>query len=253
MSSAPKSIDDATVIIQARMGSTRLPGKSMALLGSHPVIDWVTTRALMAASVSTVIVATSTNPEDDVLAEHIEQRANPSIRVVRGSASDVLARFVLALDEVDSDYVVRVTGDCPFVQPTLIDSALETAAGIEYVATDPDGRFPRGFDVEAVHRSALLTADAEAVDPLEREHVTPFIVRRPERFASAPLLCPEWARHPELRITLDEQADLDLLHAVVSELGATPETLEGLAVLELLVSRPDLVAINRSVHHNIVK
>lgn len=248
--------DGAAVIIQARMGSTRLPGKSMMDLGGVPVIDWVVQRAAMSTGVDNVIVATSTNPEDDILAAHVAEIAvDPGVTVqaVRGSDSDVLARFVLALERVDADYLVRVTGDCPFVQPAFIDAALRTARGIHYVATDPDGRFPRGFDVEAIAREALLTAHAEAVDPVEREHVTPFIVRRPERFASAPLLCPEWARHPELRITLDEQADLDLLRAVVAELEATPHTLDGPDLLELLLDRPDLVALNQSVHHNIVK
>ncbi len=238
------------------MGSTRLPGKSMMDLGGVPVIEWAVRRAAMAERVSHVVVATSTNSDDDVLAAHVsEMRLDSGVAVeaVRGSVSDVLSRFVLALERTDADYVVRVTGDCPFVQPAFIDSALETATGIDYVATDPDGRFPRGFDVEAIRREALITAHAESDDPVEREHVTPFIVRRPERFASAPLLCPEWARHPELRVTLDEQADLDLLRAVVEELDASPTSLDGPAMFELLLRRPDLVAINQSVHHNIVK
>ncbi len=239
----------ATVVVQARMGSTRLPGKSMATLGDRTVLDWVVERAGSAAGVGGVIVATSTNAEDDAIADHL---AGSPVDVVRGDPHDVLARYARALETTDATYIVRVTGDCPFVQPALIDQALRTVEGIDYVATAADGRFPRGFDVEAIHRDALAAADAEATAPAEREHVTPFIVWHPERFASRPLECPPWARHPELRLTLDEPADLDLLRAVVHQLRATPATLRGEDVVELLLGRPDLVAINRHVEHNIV-
>jgi spore coat polysaccharide biosynthesis protein SpsF len=243
-------VNEATVIIQARMGSTRLPGKSLMALGSHTVIDWVSTRAAMADSIVKVVVATSSDPGDDVLADHLRRRGTT---VVRGHPTDVLDRYVTALAEAETDIIVRVTGDCPFVQPELIDQAVDSITGIDYVPTDADGRFPRGFDVEAVRRGALLAAHAEATDPLEREHVTPFIVRRPERFTTIPLACPAWAQHPELRITVDERPDLELLRRVVRELDASPESLTGRDVIELLLDRPDIAAINANVNHNIVR
>jgi spore coat polysaccharide biosynthesis protein SpsF (cytidylyltransferase family) len=232
------------------MGSTRLPGKSMALLGNVPVIDWVIERAESAHSVAAVVVATSTNVEDDALAEHVERHGAAS--VVRGDPTDVLDRYRAACENLTTPYVVRVTGDCPFVVPELVDLAVETAQGIDYSATAADGRFPRGFDVEAIRLGVLRTVAAEATDPLDREHVTPFVVARPERFASAPLPCPPWARHPQLRVTLDEPADLELLRCVVAELAATPQTLDARAVVRLLLSRPDLAEINASVRHNVV-
>jgi len=241
----------ATVVIQARMGSTRLPGKSMADLGGRPVIDWVVERAASAELVDSVIVATSTNSEDDVLAQHVE--AHGVATAWRGDPDDVLDRFAGALSLTDADVIVRVTGDCPFVQPELIDLAIATQRDGVYSATDPDGRFPRGFDVEAVSRAALVAAAAEATDPDEREHVTVFVVRRPERFAPVPLVCPEWARRPDLRLTLDEPDDLALLRAVVDGLDATPSTLDGPSIIEFLDDHPDIAALNGSVHHNIVK
>ena len=87
---------------------------------------------------------------------------------------------------------------------------------------------------------------------MEREHVTPFIVRRPDEFPTGPFECPAWARHPDLRLTLDEPSDLDLLRAVVAELDASPKVLDGRAVIDLLSKRPDLTALNSGVAHNII-
>lgn len=243
----------ALVVIQARMGSTRLPGKSLMALGEYPVIDWVVKRSASASLVRKVVVATSTNSEDDPLAEHVESAL--STEVFRGHPTDVLDRYAGAVAASEDRVIVRVTGDCPFVQPSLIDDAIGDALadGVDYVATDPDGRFPRGFDVEAMLRSALLEASSEAVDPVEREHVTTFIVRRPERFRSRALECPRWAQHPEYRLTLDEEPDLVLLREVVAALDASPDSLDGRAVIQLLEARPDLVALNSSVHHNVVR
>jgi spore coat polysaccharide biosynthesis protein SpsF len=239
----------AAVIIQARMGSTRFPGKSMQDLGGIPVIEWVVRRCRLASRIEEVIVATTTNSEDDRLVEHLDRLGVSS---VRGSSEDVLGRYIDAMKTIGSTYVVRITGDCPFVQPGLIDIGVEQATTLDYVTTASDGRFPRGFDVEVIHRKALEVAAAEATEPVEREHVTPFIVWRPERFRSAPLPCPSWARHPDLRITLDEPADLEVLRRVVHELDATPESLRGEAVIELLLRRPDIAAINRNVEHRTV-
>jgi spore coat polysaccharide biosynthesis protein SpsF (cytidylyltransferase family) len=238
----------AAVVIQARMGSSRLPGKSMALLGGVPVVDWVVRRCGLADRVDDVVVATSTNGEDDELADHV---TGNGWMVVRGHPDDVLDRYVAALDVVDHDRIVRVTGDCPFVQPAFIDAALELLTGdVVYVATGHAGRFPRGFDVEAVTRDALLVAHAEAVDPVEREHVTPFIARRPDRFPAVDLPSPPWARRPELRLTLDEAADLAALRAIVDGLGATPESLTGDAIVAFLDAHPEVADINAGVAHN---
>jgi len=230
------------------MGSTRLPGKSLAELGDRPVIDWVVERAALAHAVDEVVVATSSDQTDDALAAHLEARG---VRVVRGSNDDVLARFADVLDTIDHDAIVRVTGDCPFVQPELIDRALaQLVDDVDYVYTGHDGRVPRGFDVEAVRRSALRSAAVEAVDPVEREHVTPFVARRPERFPAVPLAVPAWASRPEFRLTLDEADDLALLRAVVDGMGVEPRTLDGGALIEFLDAHPDVVGLNRHVEHN---
>ena len=132
----------AAVIVQARMGSSRLPGKSLADLGGYAVIDWVVQRSLMAHRVDIVVVATSADADDDPLAAHLE---SGGWHVVRGDLNDVLDRYATALGELPHDRLIRVTGDCPFVQPELIDAALDLLDGdVQYVYTGHDGRFPRG-------------------------------------------------------------------------------------------------------------
>ncbi len=241
----------AAAIVQARMGSSRLPGKSLADLGGVPIIEWVLRRVASADRVDTVVVATSTLPEDDVLAEEVRRAGG---QVVRGHPTDVLDRYASALRLVPNDVVVRVTGDCPFIQPDFIDHAVslvdDEGADLDYVYTGHRGRLPRGFDVEAVRRHALLQSAAEATDPIEREHVTPFIARRPDRFSSRELPIPDWAQRADLRLTVDEPADLELLRAVVAELDCPPEQLDGRAVIELLTARPDLRVINERVRHS---
>lgn len=238
----------AAVVIQARMGSTRLPGKSLARLRGLPVIDWVVRRARLAEGVDEVVVATSTDASDDELADHVT--ANGWM-VARGHPLDVLDRYVTALEQVDHDRIVRVTGDCPFVQPMLIDAALDLLGdGVQYVATGHEGRFPRGFDCEAIDREALLVAHAEATDPVEREHVTPFIARRPERFRSIALPSPPWARRPEFRLTLDEADDLAMLRALADGLDRDPEDIDGPTLMNFLDAHPEIAAINAHVRHN---
>ncbi|MEO1055819.1 MAG: hypothetical protein AAFY28_02785, partial [Actinomycetota bacterium] len=122
--------------------------------------------------------------------------------------------------------------------------------GVQYVYTGHRGHLPRGFDVEAIRAAALRTAAEEAADPIEREHVTPFVARRPARFASTELPIPTWAQRGDIRLTVDEPDDLALLRAVVAELGAAPEELDGRAVISLLDNRPDLRAINEHVRHS---
>lgn len=241
----------AVAIVQARMGSTRLPGKSLADLGGVAVIEWVLRRVQQADRVDGVVLATSTLEEDDPLADMVERSGG---HVVRGHPTDVLERYASVLEAVPHEVVVRVTGDCPFVQPDFVDRAvamlLDGTDDLAYIYTGHRGRLPRGFDVEAVRRSALLIAAAEAIDPVEREHVTPFVARRPDRFASRELPIPEWAQRGDLRLTVDEPADLDAVRAIVSALDASPERLDGREVIELLSRRPDLRAINDRVQHS---
>jgi len=240
------------VVIQARMGSSRLPGKVMMTLGDRPVLSWSVERAGIAQAVDEVIVATSTGPEDDLIEEHAKSLG---VHCVRGSSDDVLDRYRRALDHTTATTIVRITADCPFIDPDIISAtadALDAPGQPDYASTGLDGRYARGLDVEAMRRTVLETAAAEATALDEREHVTLFIYRRPDRFTVAAVPAPEWARRPDLRFTLDEQADFELISRVVDGLEATPSTVTGPEVVAFLDRHPDIAMLNRSVEHRTV-
>lgn len=239
------------VIIQARMGSSRLPGKSLAPLGESTVLDWVVDRALVAASGGHVVVATTTDHDDDPIEDRMSER---QVNVVRGDALDVLDRYRAAMDTVpDASVIVRLTADCPLIEPRLIEQSVQMLVAeqdLDYVSTSLDGRYPRGLDVEAVRRSVLFEAAEMAQDQAEREHVTLFVYRRDDVYRCAPIsTCPELHR-PDLRITVDEPDDLELVRRVVDGTGSTSQQLKSAQVIEFLDANPDIAGLNRRVRHN---
>jgi spore coat polysaccharide biosynthesis protein SpsF len=170
-------------VVQARTGSTRLPGKVLQELSGRPLLRFMLDR-LSDLRVDELVVATSTLERDDAVAEIARDAGRP---VVRGSETDVLDRFAAALAAHPADHVARLTADCPLADPVLVESVLarHLDRGADYTSNVFPRTFPRGLDCEVVTADALRTAHAEAVDPVEREHVTPFLYRRPERFALA--------------------------------------------------------------------
>jgi spore coat polysaccharide biosynthesis protein SpsF len=169
--------------VQARTGSTRLPGKVLQELGGRPLLRFMLDR-LADLRVDDVVVATSTLARDDAIVDIALDVGRP---VVRGSETDVLDRFARALDGHPRDHVVRLTADCPLTDPVLVEAVLarHLDRGADYTSNVFPRTFPRGLDCEVMTAAALRTADAEAGDRAEREHVTPFLYRRPERFALA--------------------------------------------------------------------
>jgi spore coat polysaccharide biosynthesis protein SpsF len=225
------------------MGSTRLPGKSLAPIGGRPMLAMVLERLGAARALDEVVVATSVLPRDDAVAEVAEACG---VRAVRGSEDDVLDRYRMAAEAADAAVVVRVTADCPLVDPALVDRllALLGAEGLDYAALATGGpttrqdarRWPHGLDAEAITRAALQAAWVEATEPYDREHVTTFVKARPERFASAWLEAGEDLG--DERWTVDHPEDLAFVRRVV-------ERLDGLGfgyadVLAVLAREPDL-------------
>lgn len=206
-----------TCVVQARIGSTRLPGKVLADVGGEPMLGFLLRRLSgPGLPVDHLVVATTEDPADDAV-EAVARTVGCD--VVRGPDADVLARFALALDGFPADTVVRLTADCPLADPDLVGDAmaLREETGADYVSNTLVRTYPDGLDVEVVAADALRTAHAESGDPVEREHVTPFVYRRPERFRLAAL------RHDEplgdLRWTVDTEADLAFVRSVVERVG----------------------------------
>lgn len=235
--------------VQARLGSTRLPGKSMATLGGRPALQWIVERAGRAPGVDAVAVLTSTAPGDAPLREFCERLG---VTCVAGSELDVLRRFADGIRALGPDAVVRITADCPLVDPVVVGELValyrergdldHCAVATGAMAPAPGlRRYPDGLDAEVVRASALLLADERASDPFEREHVTPYIWRRPQEFALAVLQAPaDWG---DERWTVDHEADLQFVRAVFERLGARRDF--GVRdVLAVLDADPSLRALN---------
>ena len=234
-------------IIQARMGSNRLPGKVLADLAGRPVLGWVVRAARAIPGVDAVWVATSTARGDDSIAGWCEANQVP---LCRGSEDDVLARYAQAVEASGAEVVVRITADCPFLDPLVAGEAvrLRHMTGADYVSNIDPQTWPDGMDCEVLTARALLAAAAEARLPSEREHVTPFVRNHRERFKWETLVAPLPGLISE-RWTLDTPGDLEFLREVAKRLpaGQVPSYLHILAVTE---REPHLRAINRGEIRN---
>jgi spore coat polysaccharide biosynthesis protein SpsF (cytidylyltransferase family) len=171
-------------IVQARMGSARLPGKSLIEIGGVPLAAHPLRRLRLAQSLTEVVLATSDEPADDALAGLAEDEG---VRCVRGSEQDVLSRFLLAARETEAEAVVRVTGDCPFIDPGLVDEVVAelmgNAAKCDYASNVLRRTYPRGLDVEALFTDTLERAGRLGRSPEAREHVTWHVYReRPDLY-----------------------------------------------------------------------
>jgi spore coat polysaccharide biosynthesis protein SpsF len=235
----PKGPASAVAILQARMGSSRLPGKVLAELGGRTMLERVIERAQASRRVARIVVATSRSSADD----GIEAVCRASgIGVFRGSEDDVLDRYVAAARHLEADPIVRLTADCPLLDPGVIDRVIAEfeRGGFDYVANINPPTYPDGLDVEVIAAAALERAGAEARLRSEREHVTLHIRNHPDRFRIANV---ESSRDlSALRWTVDEPEDLAFVRSIYAALPGADFRLD--AVLALLASQPELAASN---------
>lgn len=231
-------------IVQARTASTRLPAKIFLDLGGRPALLRCLERAQRIRGVDEVWVATTDRPEDELVVA-LARRAG--VRTFRGSAEDVLERYHRAAAEARAERVVRLTSDCPLLDPEASSAVLDRllAGGADYASNVIDRRMPRGQDTEAFTFAALETAQREARLPSHREHVTPFL-RESGRFAVASVVAAGPDRSGE-RWTLDTLEDYCLLAAVFDRLGDRAEHATTEEVVALLDREPELRALNRHV------
>lgn len=206
-------------VIQARMGSTRLPGKMLFGLGGRPVIQRVIQRVSVADRVDDIVVATSENPRDDA----IEQYAGRSgFTVFRGSETDVLGRVHAATRPFDPDIVVRICGDCPLIDPALVDAVIDGAADetVDYASNTVDRTFPDGIVAEAFTDESFGDVVTTAEDDQYREHVTLFYHDHAERFSIQNITSQDvytdslMQNRTDLRFALDVAADYNVLRRV---------------------------------------
>lgn len=235
----------ATLIVQARMGSTRLPGKVLMELGGSTVLDYVFDRCALSRRAAGMVLATSDCPEDDALERWARARG---VRCFRGSRSDVLERFLGAAASVGADPVVRVTGDCPLIDPGIIDAVLELYASRPSDYAFIEG-YPRGVDgVEAISLASLRDSAARTGpdETYYREHVMTYIAEHPDRYRVTLAKAPEELRGEEYRLCVDEPADLDLVRAVCDHFLPRRE-FRLPEILAYLRANPDIARLNAHV------
>lgn len=225
------------------MGSTRLPGKVLLDLCGRTMLARVVRRVRRAVLVDEVIVATSQSPEDDAI---VDQCNRLSVACFRGSESDVLERYYQAATSHDADVVVRITADCPLIDPQIIDLVVSAFLNgrPDYASNILQRTYPRGLDTEVMTSETLASARSEASQPYERTHVTPYIYRTPGRFRL--LSVTGDSDLSQGRWTVDCRDDLDFLIAIYQRLNRDDE-FSWRDVCRLLREEPSLADLNRHV------
>ncbi len=238
--------EKVVAIIQARLGSSRLPGKVLLPIGGATMLERVVQRVRRARLVDQVVVATTIAAKDDALAAFCQAH---DIAVFRGSEEDVLDRYYQAATAAGAGVVVRVTSDCPLIDPGAIDRvvALFGQGGHDYVANNFRYTYPQGLDTEAFSLAVLARAWREATLPAEREHVTPYL-RSQARFRLGEVTHDPDLSQRNLRWTVDEPADLEFMRAVYARLDGGGDGRFGLDdVLALLQREPALSSLNAGI------
>jgi len=242
----PESVTRQTaVIVQARSGSSRLPGKVLANVGGRPLLAFLIERLQRCVAIDHILLATTDLAADDSLAALAESLG---ISLIRGPELDVLARFALAAESTTAATLIRVTGDCPLVDPDLLARLITefNRQGVDYLSNCVPPSFPDGLDVEIFTREALLLAQVECTSSVQREHVTPWMRE------SGKLSIGNVAHSSDLsslRWTVDEPEDLEVIRAVVANFEGRSD-FSWLEVLELQHQQPEMFAANARFARN---
>jgi spore coat polysaccharide biosynthesis protein SpsF len=211
-----------TVVVQARMASTRLPGKVMLPLDGSPVLEHIIQRVRLSEHVGDIVIATTFDKSDDIIAE-LANRLD--VGVFRGSSDDVLGRVTQAALQSSSEWVIRVTGDNPFVDPRLINQiSTSFEENHDYVSNKLDRTWPVGIDADGFSVSSLQEASEASVNPLDREHITPYYIRNQSNFDTHNVCISDVYEQSlmkdasDIRLTLDEAKDYLTYQIVCADL-----------------------------------
>jgi len=231
------------VIIQARMGSTRLPGKTIMPIAGRPLIDWVVDGAREIKKARGIIVAIPENAEDDPLEAHLKGRG---IQCFRGSAEDVLARFYHAAVSAKADHIVRLCADSPLPAAEYMDMMIASHRETGADLTFNNGLFPLGSIGEVIAFSALERMFREARAVPCREHVTPYIHEHPELFRRNGVQAPAWMQK-DFRLTVDTATDMEMMENLFRAVLAGGREVDFASAMAVLEQHPEIGAINAAV------
>jgi spore coat polysaccharide biosynthesis protein SpsF len=236
---------NTVAIVQARMDSTRLPGKVLMPLAGMPVLGHVVERLEYCESLDQVVVATTDQASDDAVTDFCRDYG---VDVFRGSEHDVLDRYHRSAEVFDADPIVRITADCPAIDPKVVDQVVSGFLDGSYDLFGLSGEFPDGLDCTVFARSAIDRAWSEATLASEREHVGPYIEHHPELFRTGGIELFHGQGHQ--RWTLDEPQDYELLRAIFDALYDPERPFLAEDVLAFLDQHPELLTINNNVTRN---
>jgi len=235
-------------ILQARMTSTRLPGKVLKEILGQPMLSRQIERLQKAKMLDEIIVATSNEESDDPIALVCSQL---NIPCVRGSLHDVLARYYQASQCYPSQHIARVTGDCPLIDPAIVDQVIQLHlfSGADYTSNCLHQSFPDGLDIEVFTQTTLAQAHKHANKPEEREHVTPYIFNHPKQFTQQELYCQQDLSFH--RWTVDQPEDFTLVDKIYQHLYPTNPDFALAEILKLIEQQPELTKINAQHQRNL--
>lgn len=237
-----------TTIIQARLGSSRFPGKTLMTIKGETLLGHLIRRVKVSGCVTDIIIATTNNNKDDALVSFAKEKG---LRVYRGSEEDVLDRFYKTAVEYGVEHIVRVTPDCPMIDPDIMDRVISKylEGTYDYVSNTITPTYPDGYDTEVFSFSALERAWREAELHSEREHVTSYIYKHPDLFR----LCNVKKDGEDLswmRFTVDTPRDYEFVSEVFEKLGCVHGIFHMDDILKLLKENPELLDINKGISRN---
>jgi len=241
-----------SAIIQARMGSTRLPGKVLMDIGSRPMLWHVINRLKYSKKLNDIILAIPDTKENDILERFAEENR---VKYFRGSEKDVLSRYYQTAKHFKCDLIIRITGDCPLIDSEIIDMVIlkHLNFNVDYSTNTFIGTnnlkitFPRGFDTEIFYFKNLEKAYKETKKDYDREHVTPYVKEHPEIFNLQSIEAEGKFRRPELRLVVDTKEDLELIRAIYKYLYKPSKIFYAKEIIGLFDKHPGLVKINATV------
>ena len=232
--------------VEARMTSSRLPGKVLLHAAGKPMLEHLINRLRTVSSLDGIVLATTVNATDDVLEEFARRIG---IGCYRGSEDDVMARVIDAAESAGADIVVEITGDCPIIDPQIVEQTIRMfkAHQADYVSNAHIRSYPDGMDTQVFLLTTLKRSATMTNDVLDHEHVTLHIRNRPDVFSHVHLIAPPELHWPELGLTLDEPIDYELLKKIIEYFEPINSFFSCLDAIRLLRQKPDWVAINQAV------
>jgi spore coat polysaccharide biosynthesis protein SpsF len=237
-------------IVQARMSSTRLPGKVLKKIKGKFILDYVVDRLRMCKNLDNIVLATTTNKKDDKLQQYAIDK---KIDYYSGSEEDVLSRYYYAAKEFRAYIIVRITSDCPLTDPEVVDKTIKKHIEdkADYTANTIIRTFPRGLDVEVFNYEVLQYVFKNAKKEHQREHVTPYIRENPNKFKIVNIEQEDRLKRPDIRITIDTEEDFILISKIIDSFNNI--NFKTKDIIDFLDKNPDLLKINKNIKQKNIK